>query len=218
LKIERIDAFTVDLPFKETFVSRMNVTSAQIVVVKMTSDDDLLGYGSASPVPRYLGATQGLLTEAIHFLSEQLIGQNPFDLERIHYRMDRALASNWAAKAALDIAAYDLLGKALETPVNHLLGGRYHDVFYTDFNLGMKHIDQPEEIAKLARQAAQEGFRAFEVKVGTGLKNDVNRIHAIREAVGDEAVLIADGNRAWTVKEAIESIRALQGFRNIIFE
>ncbi len=218
MRVSRVEVFGVELPFRDEFVSRMNVTSARNVVVRVQSDDGLVGYGSTSPVPRYLGATQGTLKEALHFLSESLIDQNPFDLEKIHSLMDNALASNWPAKAALDMALYDLLGKALNRPANQLLGGLFRNSFYTDFSLGMKHIDRPEEMAKLALKAVEEGFKAFEVKVGTGLKNDVNRIKAIREAVGEDILLIADANRAWSVKEAIESIKALQGFRNIIFE
>ncbi|MBI4257481.1 MAG: dipeptide epimerase [Thaumarchaeota archaeon] len=218
MRIAKIDIFEVDLPFRDDFVSRMNVTSAKNVVVKVVSDDGLVGYGSATPVPRYLGATQGTLKEALRFLGETVLGQNPFDLEKIHYMMDRALAFNTAPKAAIDMAVYDLLGKAVEAPVNSMLGGLFRNEFYTDFNLGMKYIDKPEEMARMAAKAVQEGFRAFEVKVATGLKNDISRVMAIREAVGDDVILVADANRAWNVKEAIESIRALQVFRNIIFE
>ena len=218
MRISEVEIYRADIPFKDTFLSRMNVRAAKDVVVKVSSEDGLVGIGTTSPVPKYLGATQGIIIEGAKFLASTISGQNPFDIEKIHSLMNDALADNWPAKAAIDLALYDLMGKAVDKPVYQLLGGKVRDHFYTQFNFGMKQIRRPTEIAKIAKKAVKEGFRAFEVKVGIGLKADIARIKAIREAIGDEVILVADANRAWTTKEAIESIRALQGFNNIIFE
>ena len=218
MQISKVEIYRADIPFKDTFLSRMNVRAAKDVVVKVTSEDGLVGIGTTSPVPKYLGATQGIIIEGAKFLASAIDGQNPFDIEKIHSLMDDTLADNWPAKAAIDMALYDLMGKAIDKPVCQLIGGKVRDHFYTQFNFGMKQIRRPTEIAKIAKKAVKQGFRAFEVKVGIGLKADIARIKAIREAIGEEVILIADANRAWTTKEAIQSIRALQGFNNIVFE
>ncbi len=217
--VSNIEIFRLNIPFKDDRMSRMNVRQAECVLTQIQTDEGLTGVGTASPVPRYMGATQDTIVGGIKFLAGAIAGQDPFNIEKIHLLMEDALLSNTAAKAALDMALYDIMGKALNRSVNRILGGRVREDFLTDKALGMKYIGSPSDMAKMAAEGVQEGFKAFEVKVAVGgEKADIARIKAIREAVGDDILLIADANQCWTVKEAIRTIGKLEDFGNIIVE
>ncbi|MBI4258002.1 MAG: hypothetical protein HY619_03520 [Thaumarchaeota archaeon] len=219
MKITGIDVYRISLPLIERTKSAsaggiMYLDSLMGVLVKVHTDDNMIGLGTAATVPAYAGMTQDTIVDAIKFLSPYLIGLDPFDIEDVHTRMDSRLVRNTPPKSALDMALYDIMGKAINRPVHQLLGGRVRKDFITDraiFTLEKT----PEQIGKDTVKHVEEGYRGFEVHVGSGFEEDVANIRAIRDA-GKDLVIVADAHQHWSVKEAIRTIKALEKFDVII--
>jgi L-alanine-DL-glutamate epimerase-like enolase superfamily enzyme len=117
---------------------------------------------------------------------------------------------NAAAKAAVDLALHDLVGKIYGEPVWRLLGGSFAEPLETDFTVS---IDTPEAMAEEARKLVDAGFRAIKVKVGEDPKLDVQRVKAVREAVGENVKLWIDANQGWTPQEAVWALARIAEFR-----
>jgi L-alanine-DL-glutamate epimerase-like enolase superfamily enzyme len=136
-----------------------------------------------------------------------LIGADPRQLDVFYGLMDEALMGHSYAKSALDIAAWDLAGKAAGLPVSHLLGGSYRDRFplYCTVSLGA-----PEAMAEQLTELWHEGYRRFQVKVGDAWRDDVRRVNACVEAAGDAEMLIADANAGWSSPDAVHFAAAFR--------
>jgi L-alanine-DL-glutamate epimerase-like enolase superfamily enzyme len=126
--------------------------------------------------------------------------------------MDSIVKGNPAAKAAIDIALHDILGKTVKKSLFMVMGG-YRTQVLTDITLGIK---SPKEMAKDAAKAVKRGFKALKVKVGVNPTEDVERLRLIREAVGEEIQLRIDANQGWKPKQAIEALNKMEKF-NIQF-
>src|SRR5579863_7593531 len=190
-------------PFR---ISRAVQHTAPIIVVRI-QHHEYTGYGEASP-DEYYGETPETVQACLSMFAE-LLGNDPFAIEDITRHMNKAVRLNPAAKAAIDMALYDLVGKMLNVPLYKLFGLNADKTPHTSFTLG---IDTPAEMAKKAL-AARRDYPIFKVKVGT--KHDVDNIKAIRE-VAPSVVIRVDANTAWTPKEAIKMITALAPY-NIEF-
>jgi L-Ala-D/L-Glu epimerase len=109
------------------------------------------------------------------------------------------------AKAAIDIACFDIIGKKLGQPVYQLIGGRYHDEFPITHVLS---IAEPEQMAEEAASMVKKGYRSFKIKVSTNVYKDVERIKAVRERVGDDIAIRVDVNQGW--KNSATTLTALR--------
>jgi L-alanine-DL-glutamate epimerase-like enolase superfamily enzyme len=123
--------------------------------------------------------------------------------------MDTIVEGNPAAKAAVDMALHDVLGKTVGKPLFMLIGG-YRTEVITDITLGIKSA---KEMASDAAKAVGKGFRALKVKLGTDPAEDVERVRAIREAAGDDVQMRVDANQGWTVKQAIDALNKIEKFK-----
>ena len=201
----QIDAKPVDLRLTTPFrISRgvQNVASNAIVQINY---HEHTGYGEAAPDEFYGENVETVLACISQFAGN--LGDDPFLIKDILTNLDQIIRLNPSAKAAVDMALYDLIGKMLGVPVYKLLGLNPADAAYTSFTLG---IDSPTNMAKKALLA--RGYPILKVKVGT--KNDLAIIQAIREV--STATIRVDANAAWTPKEAIKTINALAPY-NIEF-
>jgi muconate cycloisomerase len=139
-----------------------------------------------------------------------VLGASLFGVEEVHARMDRAIPGNQAAKAAIDIALHDAIGRTLGRPVHDLMGGAIRSSMPT---LDILPLDDPDRMADNARHLTGTiGTRAFKVKMDRDVAAGIRRVAAVREALGPEAVLVVDANGAWTVKEALDASRRLQPY------
>jgi L-alanine-DL-glutamate epimerase-like enolase superfamily enzyme len=130
--------------------------------------------------------------------------------------MDEALSGAEPVKVAVDMALFDIVGKALQTPVYNLLGGLVRDRIPLSHSIT---YGSAEEMAAFAGERAAEGFGTVKIKVGQGLGKDVEAVRQIREAVGSKVRLRVDANMAWsTTKEAIATIRELEAYNIEIVE
>jgi L-Ala-D/L-Glu epimerase len=201
----QIDAKPIDLKLTTPFrISRgvQTVSSNALVQIKHSGHT---GYGEAAPDEFYGENVETVLACIARFAGD--LGTDPFAVEDIMSRLDKIIRLNPAAKAAVDMALYDLVGKMLGVPVYKLLGLNPTHAALTSFTLG---IDSPTEMAKKALLAAD--YPILKVKVGT--KNDIAMLEAIREV--SLATIRVDANAGWTPKEAIKTINALAPY-NIEF-
>src|SRR5437660_2557668 len=179
MKITRIRAYQVDLPLCEGSYKWSGGKSVNVfdsTVVEVITDAGIVGYGEVCPLgPFYLPAYANGVRAGIKELGPHLIGENPLELGKLNRRMDAVLKGHAYVKSGIDMACWDLLGKATGQPVCTLLGGRYGE----DFSL-YRAISQeapPIMAARVAEYRAQ-GYRRFQLKVGGQAEEDIERIRA----------------------------------------
>jgi len=182
------------------------------VVVKIVTDEGLSGLGEAMTLgPFYSGESQGTVTAVIaeEFAPRILIGENPFNVDKIHFLMDKFCSGHSIAKTAVDEALYDIMGKALGVPVYQLLGGKSTEKIPLRWAIG---IGKPQEMAEETLMGIKAGYKAVKTKGGINPKEDVESVKAIRRAVGDEVQITVDINQSYDVKTAIRVIRAMEEY------
>jgi L-Ala-D/L-Glu epimerase len=182
-------------------ISRGTATAAENLIVTLSSDG-VTGIGEAAPDEHY-GEFAGTVEAYLGRLQDVLRGDVP-PITALHALLEEVARLNPAAKAAVDMAAYDLLGKRLGAPVYELLGIDRDQAPRTSFTLG---IDTPEVMARKAREA--RGYPILKVKVGT--ESDEANLDAIRQEHPD-AIIRVDANTAWGPKEAVDRIERLARF------
>lgn len=184
------------------------ITEVESVIIKVMTDSGIVGYGEASTIAFVTGETPVSIKETLKKFRTALMGQDALAIGTAHLMMDGMINGNSAAKCAVDIALYDIMGKALNQPLYKVLGG-YSKSFYTDVYLP---LDTPENMAKEAKDYVEEGFTAFKVKAGKDFKQDIEAVRKIREAVGEDIVLRIDANQGWTVTDTLKVVKALEGY------
>lgn len=210
MKIIGIKAATIAVPMKKPFRVAYGTTSmAQNIIVYAQGENGLTGIGGTAGPQKVTGESLESIKHAINeILAPAIIGTDSTDMEKISAIMDNIMAKNTAAKAAVDMALYDLSAKSAGLPLYKFLGG-YKDALETDYTLGM---DEPEIMAKEARLLAEQGFKTLKVKVGEEAGRDLMRIKKIREAVGYNVKIRIDANQGWKPKEAIRIIKSLEEY------
>src|SRR5581483_6931595 len=179
------------------------------VLVAIHTDAGISGYGEATVMPVWSGETQASADAAIReTLAPVLIGQNCFAIGALATAMDKALFGNPFTKAAVEMALLDAAGKAIGKPVHTLLGGsRRPDGIALKFSIG---AFTPEKAVRVAEYARSLGLRAAKVKVGLEVRSDLERVQAVRDAVGPDFRLGVDANAGWTESETISALPALE--------
>lgn len=206
LKITDIRAKRVQLKLHEPVViSRGTITHADTVVAKVLTDEGICGYGEGSGATFITGETTETILGAIQMLKDELVGLDPLAIGHIHRVMDQALVGNGSAKAAIDIALYDIMGKAVKAPLYKILGGISSRI-ETDMTV---LIDKPSVMAERAKEIAARGFRFIKVKAGSDPDEDIEAIRLIREAVGPSVHIKIDANQAWSVPECLRIMERL---------
>ena len=200
-----IDAKPIDLKLTFPFRIARGVQHVASNAIVQINHKGYTGYGEAAP-DEYYGETLETVLACITLFAGNL-GEDPFALEDILNRLDHLIRLNPSAKAAVDMALYDLVGKMLNVPVYKLFGLNPERAARTSFTIG---IDTPENMRKKALLARD--YPILKIKVGT--KNDIANLEAIRDV--SAAIIRVDANAGWTPKEAIKTINALAPY-NIEF-
>ncbi|AFU16476.1 Mandelate racemase/muconate lactonizing enzyme family protein [Bacillus thuringiensis MC28] len=212
MKITAIHLYAIRLPLRNTFViSYGSYSDMPSIIVKMETDEDIIGYGEGVADDHVTGESwESTFHTLKHTLAPALIGKNPMNIERIHDIMDNTIYGVPTAKAAIDIACFDIMGKKLKQPVYQLIGGRYHEEFPITHVLS---IAPPEDMAEEAASMIQKGYQSFKMKVGTNVKEDVKRIEAVRERVGNDIAIRVDVNQGW--KNSANTLTALRSLGHL---
>jgi L-alanine-DL-glutamate epimerase-like enolase superfamily enzyme len=205
-RIRDIEIFPFSLPVKETIKIAIGTDIASdSVYVRLRTEDGVIGYGEASPYSPVTAETQQSDVVMGKSLAEFIKGRDAFTITRIVADMEAFTPGNGSIKAALESALWDICGKVTGQPVCNLLGC-YRDSFESDLTVG---IDTPEIMADKARGVVQQGFRTIKVKVGENPAADVERIRAVRAAVGPKIKIRIDANQGWSPSDCVRVLRAV---------
>lgn len=199
---------TVSIPLRKPFKTALRTVEVlKPVIIAVDTDVKAIGYGEAPPTGAITGDSQGSIRGAIHeFIAPVLKGKRIESLEDVLTSLDRSCVKNTSAKAAVDMAVHDLFGKLYQIPLYRLLGG-YRDRVETDLTIS---VNSPEEMARDSREAVERGFRILKIKIGKEPASDIQRIRAVRAAVGPEIVIRLDANQGWSEREAIRIMREIE--------
>ena len=208
MRIAKIETAEVNIPLVTPFKTALRtVDSVNDIVVRITADDGQTGFGEAPPTAVITGETKGSIRCAIEeFIAPPLIGMEIENLDGIMKVLHKSMIKNTSAKAAVDMAVYDLFARSCGKPLYKVLGGSKGEI-ETDLTIS---VNETEEMVKDSLLAIQQGFRILKIKAGKEGQKDVERIKAIRQAVGPDIKLRIDANQGWSAKDAVRIIRKLE--------
>ncbi len=211
MKIIRVFAHRVELPLIEgsyNWSGGKSVSVFDSTIVGVETDDGLIGYGEVCPLgPFYLPAYAEGVRAGLRELCPHLIGLDPRELSILNQRMDAALKGHPYVKSGIDIACWDILGKATGLPVCVLLGGRFGQSVRLYRAISQQ---SPEEMANKLTGYREQGYTRFQLKVGGDPDTDIERIRAARAVLGPTDRLVADANTGWTQHEAMRVVRGVR--------
>ena len=208
MKIREIHIYAHDLPVKNPprVMSSGTVWSLDTTLIRIVSDDGHEGWGETCPVgSTYAESFAGGARAALIEMAPGLIGAELWPVA-LHRKMDSLLNGHHYAKAAIDIAAHDLIGKKLGVRVCELLGGALTENVPTYYSTG---VGDPSEIAKIAKECVKEGYPRIQIKLGgRSVEADIETLHKVWEVIRGAGVrLAADGNRGWNTRDVIRLSR-----------
>jgi L-alanine-DL-glutamate epimerase-like enolase superfamily enzyme len=180
----------------------------EYVLVYIATDSGVTGIGEAPADIGFFGETLEEIQYGVaDYLGPQLVGKDPFDREYLMHHID--YRGNSCAKAGIDMALHDLMGKALGVPVSALIGGTQKKRIPVAIEIPG---GAPDDMANLCVSYMKQGVRAFKPKIGSDPDKDADRLHAIRQAVGKGVSMRADANQGYTPKEAIRLCRLAEKY------
>lgn len=208
MRIEKIEIAEVNIPLVTPFKTALRtVDSVQDILIRITADDGQVGFGEAPPTAVITGDTKGSIRCAIEeFITPNLLGMEIDDLDGIMKKLHGCILKNTSAKAAVDMAVYDLFAKSCRKPLYRVLGGCRTEI-ETDLTISVNEID---EMVADSVKAVSCGFGILKIKVGKESRKDILRIKEIRDAVGPDIRLRIDANQGWSPKEAVRIIRTME--------
>ncbi len=210
LKIDRVELYKLSIPLIEPFITSLGTeVAAENVLVRIITQEGIIGFGECSPYMPINGESQDTCFIVGQYFAKVLKGKDPLDIEACIDLMDSVIYGNSSIKSAFDIALYDIASQYAEMPLYKYLGGENDKTIITDYTVS---IDKPEKMAVDALKIKNAGYPAIKVKLGKKGKKDIERIRAIRAAVGNEIPIRIDANQGWKVSEAIETLNALAEF------
>lgn len=214
MKITKVEIIPISTPLRRPIVMRgTTIANIHSIVLKLHTDEGLVGFSESGDTSSwYRGETQDSMMSMISdfFAPQILLGEDPTKIEKIVGRMDIMARDNNQAKATVDFALHDLTGKILDVPVYTLLGGKTIDRVPLGLVLS---AGKPETLVPEALAVLKEGYSFIKLKTGHGtLKDDVEMVAAVREAVGYDVDLFIDVNGFWTYGQALTTIRALERY------
>jgi L-alanine-DL-glutamate epimerase-like enolase superfamily enzyme len=202
MKVVKLEAIPVRVPYKRveasSLINRGGITD---VIVKITTDDGLVGWGECTRAADTAG-----IESAVRNMAPLVIGRDPWDKEQIHH--DLAVHAVWAfqpmtgnfAFAGIDTALWDLCGKAAGQPIYRMLGGAMRNE--VDYYYYMEW-GSPDDISRQGKDGVNKGYRAYYIKVGVDEKKEEEMLEALRASIGPDGRIRIDVNQAWTIPQAV---------------
>lgn len=219
MRIERVDVFGYDLTYvhgEYRMSGGRGVSRLPSTVVRVVTDEGIEGFGEVCPLGRaYLPAFAGGARAALRELADAVVGADPADLAEVNDRMDAALLGHGYAKSPIDVACWDVLGKAARQPVTTLLGGRRQDEFPLYIAVPQRSAD---EMAEYVTRRRGEGIHRFQLKIGGEPAQDAERVRAVLEATDDDDLVVADANGGWRLRDAMTAVRLLEPLPRLFLE
>ncbi|MEO2031430.1 MAG: enolase C-terminal domain-like protein [Planctomycetaceae bacterium] len=217
MKITEVEAVPINVPLKAgmtTKTSHGEHATSPYVIVQVHTDEGLVGLGEATVAPRWSGETSHGAVAIIHgLIAPALQGLDPTRINYLRRQMESVIRLNPFTKAAVEMALWDIAGKATGVPVYQLLGGKVREEMPIRMVVGS--IDTIQAV-ELAGRFLDRGAKCLKVKVGLEPDQDLERVRAIRELAGPDIPISVDANCGWTVAQAKRTLQCLREF-NILF-
>jgi L-alanine-DL-glutamate epimerase-like enolase superfamily enzyme len=220
MKINKIECIPVSLPFaKPIIMSGATVKWAHAVLLKLHTDEGVTGISESGDTSMwYMGESQESILHNISAIygPQILLGEDPFNIETIIARMDKAVTRNNHSKAVVDYALHDLIAKALGVPLYKLLGGKSNEKIRLAYVMSS---GTPQETAKQAAKIAKAGYGGLKLKVGANIiEEDIEMVAEVRRAVGNDVKIMTDTNGGWDYMQALKFLRQVDKYNLFLSE
>lgn len=208
MKITKVKLGRISVPLRTPFKTALRtVNRVEDVIVELHTDTGAVGYGEAPPTGAVTGHTTGAILGAIQdHIAGAILGREVDAFEPLLQAVQGAVVGNSSAKAAVDMALWDLYGQLYRIPVYKLLGGGRRQLV-TDITIS---VNDPQTMADDAVKAVERGYDCLKMKVGVDPALDTQRLRAVRQAVGPDTIIRIDANQAWTPKQAVAILNQMQ--------
>ena len=208
MKITEVRIGRISVPLRTPFKTALRtVNSVEDVVVEIHTDCGAVGYGEAPPTGVITGDTTGAIIGAIQdHIAKNILGKDVDEFEDLLQLVQKCIVHNSSAKAAVDMALWDLYGQLYQIPAYKLMGGAKKQIV-TDLTIS---VNDPEIMVRDALNALERGYDCLKMKVGVNPELDVARLSAVRNAVGKDVTIRIDANQAWTPKQAVKILNSMQ--------
>ena len=220
MRISKIEIYHTKIPMKKTYTMSKAVGSISVtepIIVKLETDDGIYGYGETDVIHGFSDETPETIVQILaKYLGPKVIGADPTNISRMHCDMDKAVKGNYSAKAAIDIACYDIFGKSCGLPIYKLLGGALREKIPMMRAIGN---DSPQNNVDETLAYKKQGYNTVMIKVGSSsVEYDAERVHAVRNALGKEFRIIVDANQGWDADTAIKFAKLIKQCEIDLFE
>ena len=208
MKITEVKLGKIYVPLRVPFKTALrSVSSVEDIVVEVHTDTGAVGYGEAPPTGAITGDTTGAILGALQdHIIKTVVGRDVDDFEDLMLALNKCIVGNTSAKAAMDMALWDLYGQLYKIPVYKLLGGSRKEII-TDITIS---VNDPDEMARDAVDAVRRGYDTLKIKVGAHPELDVARLTAVRQAIGNDTRIRIDANQGWEPKQAVRLLNQMQ--------
>jgi len=212
MKITSLELFHISVPFMKPYhLSKKygTLTHAHAVIFKVHTDEGIVGLGEADPMNPFTEETPAsVMIVTRDIIAPHLLGRDPTQLSLLTSELDRVIYGHLIAQGAVNMALYDIFGKANNLPAHAFLGGLQHDKLPILYSLGS---GTPEEDIATIEEQMEDGHKTFMIKMGAlPISDEIKRIIAVRKRFNDHIKIIVDANQGWEVNEALEFIAGIQ--------
>ena len=207
MKITDVRLGKISVPLRVPFKTAVrSVYSVEDIIVEVHTDTGAVGYGQP-PAGPVTGDTEGAILGAMRdYIIKTVVGRDVDDFENLMKDLNSCIIRNTNAKAAMDMALWDLFGQLHKTPVHKLMGGSRKEII-TDITIS---VNDPDEMARDAMDAVRRGYDTLKIKVGSHPELDVARLTAIRQAIGETPNIRIYANQGWEPKQAVRLLNQMQ--------
>lgn len=213
--IRSVDVFPTKLHLKEPFRVAYEVEEdAWNILVRLTTADGEVGWGNACPDTEVTGEDPHSVLKTLRKMTPRVVGEDAHRVNRVNYIMEEVVGGNLTAKAGINLALHDILGKEAGLPVTKILGG-FKDRIQTSISIGILPLEPT--VAK-AREYVARGFKVLKLKCGLDPDDDIRRAIAVREAVGRDILLRLDVNQGYDVATTLRVVDALENIHGVDIE
>lgn len=210
MRITQLQASLLNIPRTDTLTTSYGAwDQAPTILIQLHTDEGITGLGQASVDAPFYGETAvGMLANIRHHLAPVVEGADPFRITELNQAMHAALPHHYFSWSGVEMALWDLKGKALGVPVYQLLGGKVRDGITL---MGFVHHGPPARMAEHARaQLDAHGYAVLKMKIGLEPQEDIARYEAVADAVRGRAVIQVDGNTGYTITQAIPALATME--------
>lgn len=206
MQITKAEVIPIELELKEPFaITNQTIEVADNILIRLETDTGVIGWGCSTP-DLVTSETKQTVLNNFKFVKRLLLGGDPTRINFVHQMLDLGLKGNSSLKAGINIALYDIIGKISGMPLYKFLGG-YRKKILTSVTIG---LNTKELMVDKAKNIVSKGFKSLKIKCGLNVDEDIEKILAIKEAVGKEIQLRLDANEGYSVENALKLVRNLE--------